>query len=287
MEKEVLESYHKAIEISDEVIKFAKTTIKEGESVLIIAEKIENKTKELGGKIAFPLNIGINEVAAHFTPDANDTSILKENDIVKIDIGVHIDGYIADRAFTICIGKKSHPLIDAADKALNEALKLIKAGTKVYEISEVVENTLTELGFNPIRNLSGHRVDRFIEHAHPSIPNGKNTIQDELESDQVIAMEVFATTGSGLVKDSRPILIYEYSEDKPVRLWEARKILDMAKNQFERLPFAKRWIKGISPVKLDLALMQLLEAEALNGHPILKEISNGLVAQSEETVIVK
>jgi methionine aminopeptidase len=69
-------------------------------------------------------------------------------------------------------------------------------------------------------------------------------------------------------------------------MYEARKILNMAKNEFEKLPFAKRWLKGFSPFKLDLALKQLVEIGAIREFPVLKEESNGLVAQAEETVIV-
>lgn len=287
MEEKILENYMKSKEISDKVLEHAKRIDFINKKILEIAEEIENLIRTLGGKPAWPVNISINEIAAHYTPDVNDTIVLKEGNLVKFDFGVQVNGYIWDRAFTVCVGKKTHPLIEASEKGLEEALKLIKAGTKIWEISEVVEDTVSELGFNPIRNLSGHRLDRFEQHAHPSIPNGKNKIEEELKEGWVIAMEVFVTDGSGWVIDSRPIGIFKYSQDKSVRLWEARKILDMAKNEFERLPFAKRWVKGVSPLKIDMALAQLLEIGALTGYPPLKEQSNGLVAVTEETVIVK
>jgi methionyl aminopeptidase len=288
MEKEILEKYEKAKSISDSVILFAKNLVKENARILDLAERIEKKVFDFGGKLAFPVNISINENAAHYTPDINDPTILKENDLVKVDIGIHIDGYIWDRAFTVCIGKETHPLIEASEKALQEALKLIKPGTKIFEISEVVENTIAEFGFNPIRNLCGHGLQQYVQHASPTIPNGKNTIKEEIKKDQVIAMEVFATNGVGLVKESKPILIYKFLKDKPARLWEARKILEKSKKEFEKLPFAKRWLTDVAKgVKLDLALKQLIEIEALTEYPILKEESNGLVAQAEETVIVK
>jgi methionyl aminopeptidase len=287
MEKEEQESYQKAMKISDEVMKYAKSLKFENAKILDIAETIEKLILQNKGKPAWPVNISINEIAAHYTPDVNDTIVLKEDDLVKIDIGVQVNGYVWDRAFTICVGKNTHPLIEASQKGLQEALKLIKAGTKVCEISEVVENTVTELGFNPIRNLSGHRLEQYEQHAHPSIPNGKNTIQEELKEGWAMAMEVFVTNGAGWVTDSRPVGIYRYSQDKPVRLWEARKILEMSKKEFDKLPFSKRWIKGISPFKIDLALRDLADIEALSIYPPLKEQTNGLVAVTEETVIVK
>ena len=220
MEKELepIECYKKAMKISDKVIEYARTLIKEGSKVLEIANEIEKKIIKEGGKIAFPVNISINEVAAHYTPDINDPLTLKQGDIVKVDIGVHIEGYICDRAFSVCVGEKGHELIRAAEEALKEALKLTKPGTKVFEISKVVEEVVASFGFNPVRNLSGHGLERYIQHADPIIPNGNNNIQTELKEGQVIAMEVFTTNGLGWVKDSFPILIYGLQAERPVRL---------------------------------------------------------------------
>ncbi len=285
--EELLEHFRKSEKISTEVIEFAKPLIKKDAKILDVAESIENKIRELGGKPAWPVNISINEIAAHYTPEINDPIVLKEGDLVKVDIGVQVNGCPWDRAFTVCIGNKSHPLTDASAKALEEALKMMKAGTKVFEISEITETTVDNLGFNVVRNLSGHGITQYHQHAPPMIPNSKNTIQDELESGKVYAMEVFTTNGSGVVVESSPTGIFKYHGDKPVRLWEARKILDIAKNEFDQLPFCKRWIKGISPVKLDIALRQLAEASAIETYPPLKEQSNGLVAQTEETVIIE
>jgi methionyl aminopeptidase len=287
MEKNILESYEKAKSVSNSATIFAKQLIREGAKILDAAEKIEEKIKQLGAKLAFPVNISINENAAHYTPDINDTKILEVGELVKIDIGVHCDGYIWDSAFTVCIGEKGHPLIEASEKALTEALKMIKPGIKVCEISSVVEDTIEGMGFNPIYNLCGHGLEQYNQHASPTIPNGKNTIQDEIKSGQAIAMEVFTTNGSGIVKEATPVLIYKYKQDRPVRLWEARKILEVSKEEFECLPFTRRWLKMITPMKIDLALKQLTDVGALTEYPVLKEETNGMVAQTEETVIVK
>ena len=288
MEKEVLENYKKAQSISDSAMTFARGLVKENVKILDIAEKIESKIKELGGGIAFPVNISINENAAHYTPDIADNIVLKVDDLVKIDIGVHCNGYIWDSAFTVCIGQKTHPLIEASERSLEEALKLIKPGTKVYEISEVVEDTINDLGLNPIHNLCGHGLEQYNQHALPTIPNGKNTIKDEIEAGQAIAMEVFTTDGVGMVKESSPVLIYKYRQEKPVRLLEARQILKKAKDDFKSLPFTKRWLTNVmTPIKIDFALKQLMDVDALIGYPVLKEETNRKVAQTEETIIVK
>lgn len=288
MEEEVLNNYKKAKSVSDSVIIFAKNLVKEGAKILDIAEKIEEKIRQLDCGIAFPVNISINENAAHYTPDINDDIVLKFGDLVKIDIGVHSNGYIWDKAFTVCIGEKKHPLIETSEKALQEALKTIKSGVKICEISEVVENSIKEMGFNPIYNLCGHGLEQYNQHAPPTIPNGKNTIKSEIEPDQVIAMEVFTTDGSGLVKESSLALIFRGIGEKPVRMLEARQILKKALVDFNGLPFAKRWLSGLtSNLKIDMSLRQLIDVSAIISYPILKEETNGKVAQTEETIIIK
>jgi len=291
MEKEIFEKYEKARSISDSIILFAKPLIKENALAFDVAEKIEGKIKQLGGAPAFPVNISINENAAHYTPDINDSLRFKADDLVKIDIGIHVDGYIWDRAFTVCIGKKTHPMIEAAERGLEESMKLIKPGAKIFEISEAVESTLEAAGFNPVRNLCGHGLDQYNTHARFSIPNGRNNIKDELQPNQALAMEVFATDGAGRVKDSTPILIFGYAQDKPVRLREGRRILEASKTDFNNLPFAKRWLTKLKPpisqLKIDMALRQLLDVEAIREYPLLKEESGGRVAQAEETIILK
>jgi len=286
MEKEILEKYVKAGEIAKECKKTARKMLKDGIKIIDIAEKVESLIRKMGATPAFPVNISVNEVAAHYTPDINDPYILRNGDLDKVDIVVMIDGYIADTAFSVMIGEKSNPLIDAAEKTLERFFKKVRPGKTVAELSELVENSIKEFGFNPVRNLAGHGLERYVQHAEPSIPNGKVNIQTELKEGQVIAMEVFVTNGVGWVKESYPILIYRYLQDKAVRMRESRIILEMSKNEFKGMPFAKRWIKNISPTRLTLALNELVSKNAIIEYPILKEKSNGIVAQAEETVVL-
>jgi len=287
MEEEALKNYSKAKEISDKVLEFSRKVASEEKKILEIAEQIENEIKKLGAKPAFPVNVSINDNAAHYTPDINDSIVVKDGDLVKIDFGVQCEGYIWDRAFTVCVGKKTHPLIDASEKALQEALRMIKPGVKICDISEVVEETINSFGFNPIRNLCGHGLERYVQHAEPTIPNGKNNIKSEIPEGKAVAMEVFATDGVGMVKESYPVMIYRFNEMKPVRMIEARKILETSVSDFEMLPFAKRWLAKIAtPMRIEFALKQLMDTNALEGYPILREESGGLVAQTEETILV-
>jgi methionyl aminopeptidase len=287
MENEVLKNYKKSKEISDSVLVFAKNFVKEGTRLLDLAEKIEGRIRRLGGGIAFPVNLSVNETAAHYTPDIDDATVLKEGDLVKVDFGVHVDGYIWDRAFSALIGEKKNELIESAETAVENAVKMIKPGVKVCEISEVIENSVSSFGVKPIYNLSGHGLERFVQHAEPSILNSKNNILYEIREGQAVAIEVFTTKGIGLVKESGQTLIFAYDQDRPIRMWEARKILERAKKEFSRMPFAKRWLVDIATgAKLELALKQLVEMNALRPYPVLREESGSVVAQAEETVIV-
>ena len=199
MEEKILSKYLKAGKIAKKVKEFAGKEIKEGVKALALAEKIEKMIKEQGGSLAFPVNICVNEIAAHYTPDINDPLTFEHDDLVKIDIGVHIDGYIADTAFTVCVGKKSHPLINAAEKTLENLLKEFKPGKNIAELSAFIEDNIKKFGFNPVRNLAGHGLERYIQHAEPSVPNGKVDAKGTLKEDQVLGMEIFVTDGIGWV----------------------------------------------------------------------------------------
>jgi len=287
MEKEILDKYLKAGKIAAKVLEYGCSLVKKDALVVDIAEKIDKKILELKAKPAFPVNISINDMAAHCHPAINDKTTIKEEDYVKIDVGVHVDGYIGDTAKTIRIAGKDD-LIICSEKMLENAIKIIKTGTTVGEIGETIENTAKEFGFNPIRNLTGHSLGKHDVHAGLTIPNIKNESKYQLREDEVIAIEPFCTAGNGLVKDSGKALIFRWINDRPTRLMEARKILEMARERFDRLPFAKRWIqKGFSPLKVELSLKELEAVNALYGYKPLREVSGKPVAQAEHTLIVK
>lgn len=288
MEKEILEKYLKAGKINQEVKTFARKQLKPGLKVLDLAEKIEKMIKDKGAGIAFPVNISLNDIAAHYTPDIDDTLTLKEGDLIKVDIGTHIDGYIGDSAFSVRLGEKSDILIKAAEDALEQFIKEVRPGKTVDELSLLVEEVVTSHGVSPIRNLAGHSVEQYTQHGGLSIPNGHVPIKQELKEDQVLGMEVFTTTGEGLVKESSPVLIYMFIQPKPVRSRESRKILQLVSDNFLTLPFARRWLKNVgSPIRLQLALKELVSKEVLREYPPLREKSHSLVAQAEETIIVQ
>jgi methionyl aminopeptidase len=287
MDKEILKKYVKAGEISKEVKNFARNEIKPGLKLLDLADNIEKMIKDKAG-IAFPVNISLNDIAAHYTPDIGDTLTFKEGDLIKVDVGIQIDGFIADTAFSVKIGEKGHPLIEAAEDALNQFIKEIRPGKTVGEMSALIEEVVTSHGVKPIRNLAGHTLEQYTQHGGLSIPSGHVPSNEEIKEDQVLGMEVFTTDGEGLVKESFPTLIYMFLEPKPVRMMESRKIMQLIIDEFKTLPFAKRWLKDVgSPVKIHMALKELVERGVLHEYPPLRERANGLTAQAEETIIVQ
>ncbi len=287
MNKEIIEKYKKAGEIAKEVKVFAKNLVKENASVLDIANAIEAKIKELGGEVAFPLNISINEVAAHYVPSINDKKILQKDDLVKIDIGVHIDGYIADTAISFSIGDNSEnkKLISAAEEGLNAAIKLIKPGVSVSEIGSVINEKISSAGFQPIRNLTGHNLDQYEIHSGLTIPNYNNGSDIILEEGDVIAIEPFATNGAGIVVEGRNGGSFSLIENAVVR--QGRDIMKHIQTEYKTLPFAKRWLdEKFGLLKTNLFLNSCVRKEIIKEYKMLKEQNNGKVAQAEHTIIV-
>jgi methionyl aminopeptidase len=286
MEPKELESYRKAGKIASEVREWSRELVKSEAKILDIAEKVEAKIKELGGEIAFPVNVCINDVTAHYTPKYDDETKLLKTDVVSVDLGVHIDGYIADTAYTIDLSKKYKDMLKANSEALDAALELIKPGALVSEIGKTVYTILADAGYKPIENLTGHEVKQYSLHAGMSIPNIEVPYKWKLEEGMVLAIEPFATDGYGRVIESKHSEIFSLVEPRPTRNRDAREIIAEVIDR-ESLPFAERWIaKKMSPLKLSAAMRDLLGSGTLRAYPTLHEKERGVVSQFEHTVIV-
>ena len=211
-----LSDWKKAGEIAAQIRDFARKTVKVDVSLLEATNLIEQKILGLGGGIAFPVDLSINEMAAHYSAVLDDKTVFKDGNLIKVDIGVHINGAIADTAVTISLDSKKE-LIDATNKALSEAIKHVKTGIALFEIGEIINQKITEDGFVPIRNLSGHGIERYKVHTSPTVPNFNNKDKTTLKEDQVIAIEPFATDGIGLVIEGKQSFIFELFSKKPQR----------------------------------------------------------------------
>ena len=282
-----MDDWDKAGKISAQILNFGKKLIKVDSNVLEVVEKIESEIKKTEGLPAFPVQVSMNEMAAHFTPNDENDLKFKDGDLVKLDVGVHVNGFIGDNALTVDLGENKE-LSKASEMALKEAIKLAKPGVKVYQIGEVIEKTISEFGFKPIKNLSGHGIEQYEPHSGLTIPNYNNNDNFELEDDQIIAIEPFASNGIGLVGDGKPSNIYKVVNVKQVRNDITRDILRYIIKEYKTLPFARRWLlKKFDSFRVNFALRMLEKESILHHYPQLPEKSKGLVSQHEYTLRVK
>ncbi len=282
MTEEIAEKYFTAGKILSQVRGEAKDRIKIGASMLEVAEFVEKRAIELGADgSAFPCNISRNEEAAHATPVPGDQTVFGE-DIVKLDLGVHVDGYIADSAITVDLSGKYGDMVKASEDALYAAIDTVKSGVTTADLGAAIEDAITSYGLKPIGNLTGHGVAQYIPHASPSVPNRRVSSGAVLNTGDVIAIEPFATDGAGRVVDGNLVEIFQVIRNKPIRLPAARQVLKDLESH-RTLPFARRWLSG---EKIDYALLQLERAGIIHSFPVLKEVSGGMVSQAEHTVIV-
>ncbi|MBU0930229.1 MAG: type II methionyl aminopeptidase [Nanoarchaeota archaeon] len=283
-----MEDYIKVGKIAAQAREFGKLLIKENASVLEIAEKVENKIKELGGQIAFPVDVSCNYIAAHDSPRYKDTRVLIKGDLVKLDLGVHINGSIVDTACTVEVGTEKYTeMINAVNEALNEVIKIFKPGVKITDIGNAIETAIKKKQFSPIRNLSGHEITSYQLHAGLTIPNYNNGNNTELKEGQIFAVEPFATTGDGIVIEGKPSEIYGLVNEKPVRDSNTKIILKFIKENYKTLPFAKRWIANeFGLLKANMALNTLEREGVIKQYMQLVERSKANVTQAEHTIIV-
>ena len=285
MKEEEREKLLKAGKIAHEVVAYARGIIKRDMKLLEIAENIESKIRELGGEPAFPVNLSINSVAAHYTPHAEDESLA--HGLLKGDLGVHVDGYISDTAFSVDLdnNKENLKLIEAAKESLENASKLMKKGVVTNDIGKEILRSMISHECNPIVNLSGHEIDRYDLHAGITIPNHPDSSTNELGVG-VYAVEPFATKGDGRVHDGNPSGIYLLVNNKNVRSPVAREVLTYIIEEYGSLPFCSRWIVKKLGNKATLGLSQLEANGNLHHFAQLVEASGANVAQAEHTFLI-
>jgi methionyl aminopeptidase len=282
---EVIEYYVKAGRIAAEARDFARKITKKDMLVLEIAEKVEEFIIKQGAQCAFPVDVSCGEIAAHYSPLFEDTE--KARGIVKVDIGVSFDGYIVDTAVSVDVenSEENKKIIDAAEKALDNALSILKPNIQVREIGKVINETITATGLSIIRNLSGHSIKRYKIHAGITIPNYDNGNQWEL-GDGVYAIEPFATTGEGIVQDGKGSQVYMFKERKPVRDFFARQIIDYIEKEYNTMPFSSRWLIKKFGNRVLFTLSTLERENILHHFSQLVEKSRMPVSQAEHSFMI-
>jgi len=269
----ILENYIVAGQIASTVRENARKKNHIGRTLFDICESIENEITLLGGNPAFPVNVSLNEIAAHYTAEPRDQTKVKDTDVLKIDLGVHIEGYIADTAVTISYNSKYDHLVNIAEIALSEAIKTVKVNTKSSEIGKTIENTIIHNGLKPIQNLSGHSLDQYIVHAGKSIPNIKTLGSSfSLVNDQAYAIEPFVTTrdGLGIVYEGKIKNIFSLISRKPTKDKDLDAFITYLWNRYKTLPFAIRWlVKDYDESNLRDMIDHLIKKKNIRSYPIL------------------
>lgn len=286
---DIFDNYVKAGKIASQVREYARTQDHTGRSLSEICNDIEQEIFKKGGEPAFPVNVSLNDIAAHYTAVPNDPLIVKNTDVLKIDVGVHIDGYIADTAVTVSYDTKYQNMIDIAERALDEAIGISRSNTRVSDIGRIIEKTITKYGCKPIQNLSGHSLERYTIHAGKSIPNIWTIGHSfNLSVNNVYAIEPFVTTndGQGVVYEGKIKNIFGIGSRKRTKEQKTDDFLEYLWNKFKTLPFALRWIVNEYEEKEALSLLEILvKKKNVHAYPILVEGANRIVVQAEHTII--
>lgn len=288
MEDVELESFRQAGKIASKVREESKSLIMVGESLLDVAETIEKLIGEEGARPAFPVNISVNDITAHYTPAFESAELLGEDDLVKVDLGIELNGALSDTAYTVDLSDKNEKIVKAAEEALENAIKMIKPDVGVGEVGGTIEETIKGYGLRPISNLSGHMIKSNELHAGVEIPNIKTNDPYRFKESDIFAVEPFATNGTGYVEDLDEVEIFSIYMPSKVRMRQSRKIVEFVLKNYGMLPFAERWVRKEFKSKLlvSAALKELLQNHFIRGYPVLREVSRGLVSQAEHTVLV-
>ncbi len=289
-DKEELEKFRLSGRILRETREEMKTHVRENMLIIDVCEKVEGLIRAKGGKPAFPCNVSINEVAAHYTSPPNDTLTIPEGSTVKVDLGVQVDGYVTDTAFTASFNPEGRSMANTAEQALKTAIENIHGDMALGKIGGLIETTIKNRGFKPISNLTGHSVGRYLIHAGTSIPNVAQVSLTKVKTGEVYAIEPFVTLPDavGRVDDSPQTTIYRLLKAKSVKNEYAKRLLKYIEANFRTLPFAERWLNGVVPKEqYPSAFKELLVSKAIMGYPVFVEVSKKPVAQAEHTVLIK
>jgi len=273
-----LDRWRLAGRISAEAREVGRTAVRPGVRRREVAEAIEAFIRSRGAEPAFPANLSTDAEAAHFTPPPDDEGVLSPGELVKVDVGAHLDGAIADTAVTVEVGAtgRQENLLRAARDAVEAAIARVRAGVAVDELSRAIETAVHARGLKPIRDLSGHSIQRYLLHAGKSIPNVSGLSSDRLEEGEIVAIEPFATNGIGAIENGPFGHIVRFRRDPG----DADPVVARLFERFRTLPFTARWVDEADRPRLAAA------RKHLQTYPVFLEAGRGLVAQAEHTVLV-
>ena len=284
-----LEKFIESGKVLAEVREYVKKMDIRGRKIIDVCEEVEGKIHALGAGLAFPCNVGVNDVAAHYTSPWDDSSVVPDGSIVKVDFGVELDGFATDTAIALSLNPRYDSMIVAAETALQAALAAIAPGRKLSDIGTVVQSSIERYGFRPIRNLTGHKIVRYNLHAGKSVPNVSGIESGRFEVGEVFAVEPFVTLRSaeGAVQDGEGMYIYRFVKTKGAKSKEATQLVEFIRDTYKTLPFASRWVHNSwKEGDVSKAFEELVSRRCVAGYPVLVEASGQPIAQAEHTIVV-
>ncbi len=288
--EDVIQSYLESGKIANKALKYAYDLVKPKKKLNLykLCESIESFIKSQGAAWAFPCNVSLNEIAAHYSPLSIDDEVTFDEGLLKIDVGAMINGYIADTAITIARGYEYEKMAIANKEVHLDALQLLKPGISLGSIGEYIESRAKALGYRPISNLSGHLLKQYVLHAGKSVPNVKQFFSPKIEAWEVYAVEPFFTFGdkSGEVVNMDTVQIYSLSKMKRIKDKSLNQVKEYIYKNFRFLPFSPRWLYNQFEDATPTLIEKLYKIRYLHGYPTLVERTGGYVSQFEHTVIV-
>ncbi|EFY86919.1 putative methionyl aminopeptidase [Metarhizium acridum CQMa 102] len=308
---EFLSDYREAAEIHRQVRQYAQKSIKPGQTLTEIAETIENSVRSLTGHsgltegdamvagMGFPCGLSLNHCAAHYTPNAGNKMVLQQDDVMKVDFGVHVNGRIVDSAFTVAFESKYDNLLQAVKEATNAGIREAGIDARVGEIGGVIQETMesfeveidgTTYPVKSIRNLTGHNILPYSIHGTKAVPIVKSNDQTKMEEGDVFAIETFGSTGNGYVRDDMEVSHYAKNADVQhvdLRLSSAKTLLNVINKNFGTLPFCRRYLDRLGQDKYLLGLNSLVNSGIVEAYPPLCDKKGSYTAQFEHTILIR
>lgn len=283
-----LDKLRRSGRISATALAHGRAMIAPGARLEDIQQAVEAKIRELGGEPAFPAQMSRNHVAAHYCSPPGDPTTIQPGDIVKLDCGTHVDGYVSDNATTVDLRDGENSLLCSASRmALENAIAVMGPGVSLTEVGRQIETTIQSLGFKPVRNLCGHGVARYTIHCAPSVPNYTDTKAGRLKANMTIACEPFASDGKGMIDVDGKAEVFMLTRDvRPKDGLPAD--VQRAMEATQRLPFARRdlvrWLGSLQ--KGEDAMKLLKKRELIDEYPPLCERPGVRIAQFEHTIFI-
>ncbi|KAK7746302.1 Methionine aminopeptidase 2 [Cytospora paraplurivora] len=306
-----LRDYRHAAETHRQVRQSAQRWMQPGMSLTDIANGIEDSVRALVGHqgleegdaivagMGFPTGLNLNDVAAHYSPNAGNKMVFGQDDVIKIDIGVHVNGRIVDSAFTHAFEPKYDNLLAAVKAATNTGIAEAGVDARLGEIGGAIQETMESYEIEldgktypikSIRNLNGHTIHHYSIHGDKSVPIVKSDNQSKMEEGDVFAIETFGSTGNGYVRDQGEVSHYALIADAPkvdLRLSSAKSLLNTIKKNFGTLPFCRRYLDRIGCDKYLLGLNNLVNNGIVQDYPPLVDKKGSYTAQFEHTILIK